>query len=35
MSAGATRSAMLVEMLRRRYPIPPNCVTHAQVSVNP
>jgi hypothetical protein len=32
-----TRSAaMLVEMLRRRYPIlPGNCVTHAQVSVNP
>ena len=28
--------AMLVEMLRSRYRIPPeNCVTHAQVSVNP
>jgi hypothetical protein len=29
-------AAMLVEMLRRRYNIPAaNCVTHAQISVNP
>jgi hypothetical protein len=29
-------AAMLIEMLRSRYPIPAeNCVTHAQVSVNP
>lgn len=37
MSAGQERSAiMLVEMLRGRFRIAPaNCVTHAQVSVNP
>jgi hypothetical protein len=37
MTAAQTRSAaMLVEMLRSRYRIPAsNCVTHAQVSVNP
>jgi hypothetical protein len=37
MTAAQVRSAaMLTEMLRARYRIPPeNCVTHAQVSVNP
>jgi hypothetical protein len=34
--AQASSGAMLVEMLRNRYGIrPENCVTHAQVSVNP
>jgi hypothetical protein len=34
--AQARSAAMLVEMLRRRYNIPAgNCVTHAQISVNP
>jgi hypothetical protein len=34
--AQARSAAMLVEMLRRRYDIPAaNCVTHAQISVNP
>jgi hypothetical protein len=37
LSAAQVRSgAMLVEMLRHRYNIPAeNCVTHAQISVNP
>jgi hypothetical protein len=34
--AQTSSAAMLIEMLRHRYPIPAaNCVTHAQVSVNP
>lgn len=34
--AQARSAAMLVEMLRRRYDIPAaNCITHAQISVNP
>jgi hypothetical protein len=37
LAAGQVRSGtMLIEMLRRRFGIPAgNCVTHAQVSVNP
>ena len=35
-SAQVRSAAMLTEMLRSRYKIPArNCVTHAQVSVNP